>query len=138
MVVVSPSDLDPSCITMTSDPAVEPKPLLLKTDSRLEELPIIGGQHRREAVLLIMSEVKKRMELLRGDIKSKSLELAKFAKKLPKMEEARRIEAVLVNEMKALKTELSVGCWGMMLLDPGRSRLILLVYQHLLSCSKNK
>ena len=93
-----------------------------------------------------MSEVKKWMKLLQGDIKSKSLELAKFAKKLPKMEEARRIEAVLVNEMKALKTELSshkkskdiVGCWGMMLLDPSRSHLILLVYQHLLSCSKNK
>ena len=146
MVVISPSDLDPSCITMTSDPAAEPKPLLLKMDARLEELPIIGGQHRREAVLLIMSEVKKRMELLRRDIKSKGLELAKLVKKPPTTEEARRREAALKNDMKALETELSchekskdvVGRWGVILLDPGRSRLILLVYQCSLSPSKNK
>ena len=64
MVVISPSDVDPSCITMVSGLTVQPQPLLLKTNSHLKELTIIGGQHHQEAVLLIMSENTKRMEFL--------------------------------------------------------------------------
>ena len=136
MVVISPSDVDPSCITMVSGPTVQPQPLLLKTNSHLKELTIIGGQHRREAVLLIMSENTKWMEFLRCDIASKSVESANFEKQPPKTEEARRRKAVLESSMKDLELELShrekskdiVRHWGVILLDPGRPRLILLAY----------
>jgi hypothetical protein len=150
MIVISQSDVDPSCITMDSNPTVQPQPLLLKTCSLLKELTIIGGQHRREAALLIMSENTKRMELLQRDIASKSVESAKFDKQPPKTEEARRRKTVLESEIEELELELSrrekskdVGRrWGVMLLDPGRSHLILLAYQRIstliVTCSQNK
>ena len=44
MIVISPSDVDPTCITL--DLHTDPKPLVLKSVCALKQLPIIGGQHR--------------------------------------------------------------------------------------------
>jgi hypothetical protein len=123
MIVINPSDVDPSCITL--DPTAPPKPLLLKRKHKLSSLTIIGGQHRRAAVELIQSEYKTKMDRLRVELKAKFDILKDFEKKPPKTEDALelkdRLEIEVVEDQRDLeghqKAMKMVGPWGVMLLD---------------------
>jgi len=133
MVVIDPSLVNPSCITL--NPAAPPQLLSLKTGASPTELTIIGGQHRREAVLLIKAEYEERMRRLQAAIDSKDAALIKLmkAKQPPMTDETMQRKVILENETEALKLELLqhktsmefVGTWGVILLDPGTPSLVL-------------
>jgi hypothetical protein len=136
MVVIRPSDVEPSCITL--DPTAPPQPLCLETHSNLKELVVVGGQHRREALRLLASENKGKIRRLEDSIKSKNAALLKLDKQPLDTDEARRRRGELENEIQAHETELLhrekskqlVGSWGVTLLDPGESHVALLAFWH--------
>lgn len=135
MVVIDPSLVAPSCITL--NPAAPPQPLSLKTGANPTELAIIGGQHRQEAVRLIKSEYTQRMRHLQAAIDSKNGAIAKSikAKQPPMADKATQQKIILKNKIEALKLELLqyktsmrlVGTWGIVLLDPGKLQVVLWV-----------
>jgi hypothetical protein len=137
MVVVHPSDVEPSCITL--DSTAPPKKLCLKTGSNLRELVVVGGQHRREALRLINLENNEKIRRLEDSIKSKKKALSQLIKQRPETDEARQRKGELETEIKGYELELShrkeskklVGPWGVMLLDPGELYVALLVSWHL-------
>lgn len=136
MIVIKPSHVETSCIT--SDPTAPALPFCLKEGAPISELTVIGGQHRRDAVLLIKSDHEAKMERLQGSIKLRNKVLKGFVRQPPETDEARQRKSDLENEIKALELDLAdhknslrfVGPWGIMLLDPGESS-ISLVYQYI-------
>jgi hypothetical protein len=127
MIVIEPSHVEPTCIT--SDPTSPPQKFRLKADAPLTHLNIIGGQHRRDAVILIKSDYQAKMERLQGSISSKKKALDGLVKQPPETDEAEQRKSQLESEIKALELDLAdyetsmgfVGPWGVMLLDPGES-----------------
>jgi hypothetical protein len=123
MIVIDPSDVDPSCITL--DSAGPPKPLRLAADNQLDCLTIIGGQHRREAVLLIKSDFTAKMDRLRAKMTTTLEILRDFQHEPPDTEEAMERKDRLENEHEEREHELEghekamklVGPWGVILLD---------------------
>ena len=130
MIVIEPSHVEPSCIT--SDPTSPPQKFRLKADAPLTHLNIIGGQHRRGAVILIKLDYQAKMERLKNSINSKKNMLGGFLKQPPEMVEAEQRKSHLESEINALELDLAdyetsmgfVGPWGVMLLDPGESYVI--------------
>ena len=127
MVVIEPSHVEPSCIT--SDPTSPPQKFRLKADAPLTHLNIVRGQHHRDAMVLIKSDYKAKMERLQGSITSKKKTLDGLVKQPPETDEAEQRKSQLESEIKALELDLAdyetsmrfVGPWGVMLLDPGES-----------------
>ena len=130
MIVIEPSHVEPSCIT--SDPTSPPQKFCLKADAPLTHLNIIGGQHHRDAVILIKSDYQAKMECLKNSINSKKNMLGGFLKQPPEMVEAEQRKSHLESEINALELDLAdyetsmgfVGPWGVMLLNPGESYVI--------------
>lgn len=123
MIVINPSDVNPSCITL--DDAAPPVPFRLAANHTLSSLSIIGGQHRRDAVVLIKSDTIAKMTRLRAQIQGKSEILKDFEGEPPETEEATEKMERLENELLELQRELEgheqaihlVGPWGVTLLD---------------------
>jgi hypothetical protein len=105
MIVISPSDVEPACIT--TDPTPPPRPFCLKMGARLTELTIIGGQHCRDAILLIQSEYNTKMGCLWTKIESKSEILRDFLEQPPETEAGAERKDKLEQEIKALELELA-------------------------------
>ena len=143
-VVIDPSLVEPSCITL--DSAAPPKPLRLKPSANLTELTIIGGQHRQQVVILIKLEYEEKIRQLQLAIDSKNKVLSKFVTQPPMAEEETQKKSDLEEDIEALKLELSqykksmevVGPWGVTLLDSGALSLVLWAYWRLLSPSQDE
>jgi hypothetical protein len=135
MIVIDPEHVDPSCVT--SNLAAPALPFCLKKDAPISELTVIGGQHRRDAVVLIKSDHEAKIKRLEGSINSKKNILKGLVKRPPETDEARQTKNSLENDIKALELDLAdyenslkfVGPWGVMLLDSGESSNSL-VYQY--------
>jgi hypothetical protein len=123
MIVIDPSDVDPQCITL--DPTADPVPFALSSKHNLSSLSIIGGQHRREAVLLIKSEYAEKMSRLRAKIQEKLEVLKDFEEQPPDSEDGILKKNLLEKDIEDLRRELEghedsmdlIGPWGVTLLD---------------------
>lgn len=119
MIVISPSYVDPSCITM--DPNEKAKPLVLKKPCPLNVLCIIGGQHRQEAVVHIKKEYERKVEKVVAAIEKKktkrsSVKSTDYKEKDRLSREIKELEEERAQYLASLEF---VGPWGVLLLDPG-------------------
>lgn len=132
MILISPTCVDPSCITM--DPHGEPKSFALQKPCALKVLSIIGGQHRREAAIYIKKEYQKKLDDVVAAIekrksKRSSLKSRDVAAKERLSDEINELEESRAKYIESLEF---VGPWGVLLLDPGKHHLSQVDVDHIL------